>query len=168
MPLVRACISIPIDIAACPWADDAQDSARLDKIIEEYSVNEGKFATDSKALAAFRERFGFTRLPDGRVVLKSSKGLSYSVRLDMEEPGTMLLRETKGGDIFALSVDGLVQVDLSEDYTILAIFSDGEWEKEMTGITFSDGAKGATKQLKMDAGQFRMITGFSKDAATSE
>lgn len=60
------------------------------------------------------------------------------------------------------------QVDLSEDYTILAIFSDGEWEKEMTGITFSDGAKGATKQLKMDAGQFRMITGFGKDAATSE
>lgn len=91
-------------------ADDAQDSARLDKIIEEYSVNEAKFATDSKALASFRERFGFTRLPDGRVVLKSSKGLSYSVRLDMEEPGTMLLRETKGGDIFALSVDGLVQV----------------------------------------------------------
>lgn len=97
-------------LGCAPAALAEDDGARLDKIIGDYSANEAKFATDSKALASFRERFGFTRLPDGRVVLKSSKGLSYTVRLDMEAPGTMLLRETKGGNIFALSVDGVVQV----------------------------------------------------------
>lgn len=75
-------------------------------------------------------RFGIRRLLDGRVQLRSRKGEWYTVRLDMEVAGALLLRDPRG-NIFAIETDGLPQVDLSDDYVLLMLFSDGSWQDQM-------------------------------------
>jgi hypothetical protein len=44
------------------------------------------------------------------VQLRRKSGEWMSVRLDMEVPGAILLRDTKSGAVFALETDGLPQV----------------------------------------------------------
>jgi hypothetical protein len=41
---------------------------------------------------------------------RKSNGGWVSVRLDMEVPGAILLRDTKSGAVYALETDGLPQV----------------------------------------------------------
>lgn len=47
---------------------------------------------------------------DGRVYVKSSKGKSYAVRLDMEMAGIMLLRDADSGEVYGLQTEGFQQV----------------------------------------------------------
>lgn len=58
---------------------------------------------------ARRSRYGIRRLLDGRVQLRSRKGEWFTVRLDMEVPGALLLRDSKG-NVYAIETEGLPQV----------------------------------------------------------
>lgn len=58
-----------------------------------------------------RGKYNIKRGIDGRVQLRrKSNGNWMSVRLDMEVPGAILLRDMKTEAIFALETDGLPQV----------------------------------------------------------
>lgn len=50
------------------------------------------------------------RTVDGRAQLKRKNGTWMSVRLDMEVPGAILLRDTKTNGVYALETDQLPQV----------------------------------------------------------
>lgn len=56
--------------------------------------------------------------------VRARGGEWFSARLDMEMPGAVLLRDA-GGAIYALETDGLVQIDLSDDYVLFMMFADG-------------------------------------------
>jgi hypothetical protein len=47
---------------------------------------------NAKQVEAAREKVGFGRSVDGRVVLKSNSGTTFQVKLDMGTAGVMLLR----------------------------------------------------------------------------
>jgi hypothetical protein len=79
---------------------------------------------------ARRSRYGIRRLLDGRVQLRSRNGEWFTVRLDMEVAGALLLRDPKG-NIYAIETEGLPQVDLSDDYVLLMLFTDGSWQDQM-------------------------------------
>jgi hypothetical protein len=57
-----------------------------------------------------RNKYGIKRGLDGRVQLRRRSGSWVSVRLDMEVPGAILLRDTKTEQVFALETDSLPQV----------------------------------------------------------
>lgn len=57
-----------------------------------------------------RGKFNIKRGIDGRVQLCRKNSNWMSVRLDMEVPGAILLRDMKTEAIFALETDGLPQV----------------------------------------------------------
>lgn len=134
---------------------------RGEQAVEEYIDLDTKGKLNKvKALEDFRNKYGLKRITDGRLMLKSSKGEWYLCRLDMEVPGSMLLRDSKG-NIFAIQTDQLQQVDLSDDYVALMMFADGEWENQMSPIEYED-AGGKTLQLKMDESEFRQVVGLLK------
>lgn len=62
-----------------------------------------------KPLEDFRTKYRMRRMADGRLQLRSSKGDWYQCRLDMEVPGSMLLRDPKG-NIYAIQTEALQQV----------------------------------------------------------
>jgi len=64
------------------------------------------------------------------VQLRSRAGEWFTVRLDMEVAGALLLRDPKGS-IYAIETEGLPQVDLSDDYVLLMLFTDGSWQDQM-------------------------------------
>lgn len=57
-----------------------------------------------------RGKYGIRRSLDGRVQLRRRSGVWVSVRLDMEVPGAILLRDNKTGAVYALETDSLPQV----------------------------------------------------------
>lgn len=57
-----------------------------------------------------RGKYNIKRGIDGRVQLRRKSGAWMSVRLDMEVPGAILLRDMKTEAIYALETDGLPQV----------------------------------------------------------
>jgi hypothetical protein len=59
---------------------------------------------------ACRNKYGIKRGLDGRVQLRRRSGTWVSVRLDMEVPGAILLRDTKTEQVYALETDSLPQV----------------------------------------------------------
>lgn len=59
---------------------------------------------------ACRNKYGIRRGLDGRVQLRRRSGTWVSVRLDMEVPGAILLRDTKTEQVYALETDSLPQV----------------------------------------------------------
>ncbi len=61
-------------------------------------------------LSSNRAKYGIRRSIDGRVSLQSASGDWFSVRLDMEVPGAILLRREKDGAVFALETENLAQV----------------------------------------------------------
>ena len=56
-----------------------------------------------------RQKYGIRRGVDGRVQLRSRSGQWYSIRLDMEVPGALLLRDPKG-NVYAIETQDLPQV----------------------------------------------------------
>jgi hypothetical protein len=44
------------------------------------------------------------------VFVKSSRGKMFAVRLDMETPGTMLMRDMESGEVYGLQTEGFQQV----------------------------------------------------------
>jgi hypothetical protein len=59
--------------------------------------------------ASCRQKYGIRRGVDGRVQLRSRSGQWYSIRLDMEVPGALLLRDPKG-NVYAIETQDLPQV----------------------------------------------------------
>jgi hypothetical protein len=97
---------------------------------------------------------------DGRVQLRARGGEWYTVRLDMEVPGALLLRDPKGG-VYAIETEGLPQVDLSDDYVLLMLFADGSWQDQMQGIEYEDADNpGSVVQLTMGEREFREFVGI--------
>eukprot|EP00798_Chlamydomonas_sp_ICE-L_P000688 gene688-2120_t len=114
----------------------------------------GKLTT-AKAYDDLRMKFGFKRTADGRTMLKNDNGEWYNLRLDMEVPGAMLLRDTKGF-VYAMQTDGLKQVDLTDDYIVMLMFSSGEWMEQKMPLTYMD-AKGKEATLQMEENDFRNV-----------
>lgn len=137
------------------------------KAIEEYQDLESKGKMNNAgALNDIRNKYKVRRTVDGRVQVKSAKGDWISVRLDMEVPGALLMRDPKGS-IFAVQTDTLQQIDLSDDYVVLMMFSDGAWEELMVPIQFTDDA-GKMQQLKLDEREFRDVVGILKESGDGE
>lgn len=67
------------------------------------------FSWRTQALEDFRSKYSFRRTVDGRLQLRSARGEWYQCRLDMEVPGSMLLRDSKG-NVYALQTEVLQQV----------------------------------------------------------
>lgn len=57
-----------------------------------------------------RQKYGMKRGVDGRVQLRHSKeGIWYELKLDNEVKGTLLLRNSKNGNVHVLQTDKLEQ-----------------------------------------------------------
>mmetsp|Transcript_14665 Transcript_14665/g.39673 ORF Transcript_14665/g.39673 Transcript_14665/m.39673 type:complete len:248 (-) Transcript_14665:260-1003(-) len=145
-------------------AQDVDDSLTKNAV-EEYSRLEasGKFSVKgssmaSKTLEDFRSKYRLRRMADGRLQLRSSKGEWFQCRLDMEVPGSMLLRDPKG-NVYAIQTEALQQIDLSDDLVALMMFADGDWEKQMSAMEYID-EKGKVKQLQLDDKDFREVVGL--------
>lgn len=153
-------------LVAAPVIDVAPARAESEmarKAVDEYMDLESKGKTRSvKALEDVRNKYRLRRNVDGRVQLKSSRGEWWSVRLDMEVPGAILLRDPNGS-IYAVQTETVQQVDLSDDYICLLMFADGGWEKQMSPIEYA-GEDGKTQQLKLDEKEFREVIGILKEA----
>ncbi|EFJ51013.1 hypothetical protein VOLCADRAFT_103652 [Volvox carteri f. nagariensis] len=121
--------------------DQASAGAPVDvqQGLDEYErlESEGKL-NSSKAFENIRAKLNFKRGLDGRVYVKSTKGKMFAVRLDMETPGTMLIRDMESGEVYGLQTEGFQQIDLTNDQVVIALFADGNWESAMSPITFED------------------------------
>jgi hypothetical protein len=134
---------------------------QLQKAVEEYAQLEEKGKLNQNSLNDIRSKYKLRRAIDGRIQLKSSKGEWISVRLDMEVPGALLMRDSKGL-IFAIQTDTLQQIDLSDDMVCLLMFSDGGWESQMAPVEVTD-QNGKSIQLKLNEKEFREIIGLLKE-----
>ncbi|KIY99896.1 hypothetical protein MNEG_8063 [Monoraphidium neglectum] len=150
-------------LLAAPGASRAAGDAPQAGALEEYVAQEAKGKLkDRRQLDEFRARYNIRRGLDGRVQLRSRKGEWFAVRLDMEVPGALLLRDGKG-NIYAIETEGLPQVDLSDDYVLLMLFSDGSWEDNMQPIEYEDSDTGKVVQLNMAETEFREFIGILKE-----
>jgi hypothetical protein len=141
--------------------------------VREYSELEARGkGNDAKALESLRAKYNIRRGPDGRVSVKGpSSGNWHAVRLDMEVPGVLLLRDTTNGTIYALETASLAQVDLSDDTVVLMLFADGAWEREMATIDVRDPeeekknkgkGKSEGRPLTLSEREFREVVGLLK------
>ena len=144
---------------------DQQDEL-LQKAVSEYSALEEKGKMNQNSLNDLRSKYKMRRGIDGRVQLKTSKGDWVSIRLDMEVPGALLMRDSKGL-IYATQTDSLQQIDLSDDMVCLLMFADGGWESQMAPIEVS-GDDGKSKHLKLSEKEFREIIGLLKEVGEVE
>jgi hypothetical protein len=160
----------PAALAAAPPAERPAAAA-----VREYADLEARGkAGDAKALDALRAKYGVRRAADGRVSVRApSNGQWHAVRLDMEVPGTLLLRDGATGTVYALETASLAQVDLSDDTVVLMLFADGAWEREMATIDVRDpeeegkrlGGKASKAQgrpLTLSEREFREVVGLLK------
>ncbi|KAG2485871.1 hypothetical protein HYH03_015454 [Edaphochlamys debaryana] len=162
-------VAVPAALALDAWRPAFAAGANVgEEGVEEYSRLEasGKLNT-IKDLEKIRTKFNFKRGTDGRVYARSSKGTWFAVRLDMEVPGAMLFRDTSNGEIFALQTQALQQIDLSSDQVVILLLGDGDWEREISPITFDDG-NGNTKSLVLTENEFRNVVGLISMAEAAE
>jgi len=152
------------EVAVQPAKAAATATSSSNRALEEYMELEDKGKlSDTRTLENYRQKYGIRRGIDGRVQLRSRSGQWYSIRLDMEVPGALLLRDPKG-NVYAIETQDLPQVDLSDDYVVLMMFADGVWEDQMSPVEFVDeSAGGDTTQLNMTEKEFRDFIGLLKD-----
>uniref|UniRef100_A0A383VBG5 Uncharacterized protein n=1 Tax=Tetradesmus obliquus TaxID=3088 RepID=A0A383VBG5_TETOB len=115
---------------------------------------------DASALETFRLKYGMRRDVNGRAQLRRSDGTWMQCKLDMEVAGTMLLRDTNDGSVHVLQTDKLEQIDLSDDYLLLTLFADGEWQGQTQPIQLGDGDK--LEPLQVEEQQFKDFVGMIK------
>uniref|UniRef100_A0A383VC80 Uncharacterized protein n=1 Tax=Tetradesmus obliquus TaxID=3088 RepID=A0A383VC80_TETOB len=155
--LAAAVLPVPAAQAAATTAVSSS------KALEEYmKLEDDNKLRDQRSLDNIRNKYGIRRGLDGRVQLRRRSGTWVSVRLDMEVPGAILLRDTKTEQVYALETDSLPQVDLSDDYVLFMMFSDGQWEDDMTPIEFEEDS-GKAEQLKMSEKEFQSFIGILKE-----
>lgn len=70
-------------------------------------------------------------------------------------PGTVLLRD-KGGGVHYITLNNIQQIDLTDDFVVMALFGDGAWEDTMQRLTARDDT-GALVDVVMDKDTFRDI-----------
>ena len=71
-------------------------------------------------------------------------------------PGTVLLRNASSGAVYFLSFSALQQIDLTDDYVVLALFGDGGWEERMARATAAaDDEGGGIVEVTLDQEAFR-------------
>mmetsp|Transcript_6402 Transcript_6402/g.10957 ORF Transcript_6402/g.10957 Transcript_6402/m.10957 type:complete len:229 (-) Transcript_6402:385-1071(-) len=158
----QACAAVLAATLMCSQPAFAIDESTVTSAVAEYVDldSKGKLKTSAE-VDKLRQKYRLRRAADGRLQLRSSRGEWFQVRLDMEVPGSMLLRDPKGG-VFAIQTEALQQIDLSDDLVALLMFSDGEWEKQMAPVEYMD-EDGTTKQLQLDEREFREVIGLLKE-----
>eukprot|EP00878_Enallax_costatus_P010640 GHUV01011115.1.p1 GENE.GHUV01011115.1~~GHUV01011115.1.p1 ORF type:complete len:252 (+),score=77.55 GHUV01011115.1:261-1016(+) len=148
--------------AVLPAPVHAAAAVSSSKALEEYmNMEDAGKLKDIRSLDNIRSKYNMKRTIDGRVQLKRKNGTWMSVRLDLEVPGAILLRDTKTNGVYALETDQLPQVDLSDDYVLFMMFADGQWEDEMTPIEFDEDGK--SQQLVMTEKEFHEFVGILKE-----
>lgn len=156
---LAAAVMLPVPIAQAA----ATTAVSSSKALEEYmKLEDDNKLRDQRSLDNIRNKYGIKRALDGRVQLRRRSGTWVSVRLDMEVPGAILLRDTKTEHVYALETDSLPQVDLSDDYVLFMMFADGQWEDDMTPIEFEEDG-GKSEQLKMSEKEFQSFIGILKE-----
>ncbi|KAF6261645.1 hypothetical protein COO60DRAFT_743645 [Scenedesmus sp. NREL 46B-D3] len=116
---------------------------------------------DPLQLENFRLKYNIRRDASGRAQLRRSDGTWMQCKLDMEVSGTMLLRDTNDSSVHVLQTDKLEQIDLSDDYLLLTLFADGEWEGQTQPIQLA-GDSGALEPLQVEEQQFKDFVGMIK------
>lgn len=111
-------------------------------------------AREKASIDSLRDEAGFRRSYDGHVVLLSRDGDPVELRLDAKIPGTVLLRDKNGG-VFYITIDNVQQIDLTDDYVVVALFGDGAWEDRMQRLTARDEATGSLVDVVLDSDAFR-------------
>eukprot|EP00798_Chlamydomonas_sp_ICE-L_P026364 gene26364-17457_t len=161
MALAACLMAAPLlGVVLPPPALAAVDSAN---VILEYQALEDKGQLDSpKALNDFRSKYNVKRTTDGRVMLKSSEDKWFTVRLDLDVGGTMLMRDPDG-KMYAMQTEYLKQVDLSDDYIVLLMFADGEWEQGMFPLVPED----TEEPMNLSEKDFRQVMGLLDESSSS-
>lgn len=55
-----------------------------------------------------------------------------------------------------------IQIDLSDDYVLLMLFANGQWESQIAPVEYEE--DGQVKQLTLTAPEFREFVGLLNDA----
>eukprot|EP00879_Flechtneria_rotunda_P007384 GHRR01007746.1.p1 GENE.GHRR01007746.1~~GHRR01007746.1.p1 ORF type:complete len:214 (+),score=66.25 GHRR01007746.1:390-1031(+) len=129
--------------------------------LQEYFELERTGSMTALTVENLRLKYGIRRGVDGRVQLKKSDGKWMQIKLDMELQGTMLLRDTTTDEIYVLQTDTLQQIDLSDDYLLMMLFSDGSWQEDIQPIRLGDAEEGY-EDLKLPEQQFKDLVGMIK------
>ncbi|KAJ9518385.1 hypothetical protein V8C86DRAFT_2855117 [Haematococcus lacustris] len=162
--LAAAALSAVLLLSGAPGQAATFTDEKITAAAAEYMEldSKGKFASKDafKALDEFRLKYNLKRTPDGRLQLRNSKGEWFQCRLDMEVPGTMLLRASNG-DVYGLQTDVLSQIDLTDDLVALMVFGTGDWEDQISPIEYED-EQGKVTPLNMEGGEFRQVVGILK------
>jgi len=85
-------------------------------------------AEDRKEIADLRAEAQFRREYDGRVWVLTQSGEWWEVRSDPQVAGTLLMRDPQGY-VHSITL-GLQQIDLTDDYVVVALFGDGSWQQQ--------------------------------------
>lgn len=101
----------------------------------------------------YREETRFKREYDGHVWLRSSSEDWFEIRLDAKVPGTVLLRHPSG-QVHYVTFNNIQQIDLTDDYVVMALFAGGSWEQNMQPLQARND-KGAVEEVKLDQETFR-------------
>lgn len=143
------------------------------ELIEFLKLFETGTPKDLGKLEAAREKVGFHRGPDGRVSLISDGGEEFAVKADMQVPGYLLLRDSRGY-CYYLPPDPsgrLQQIDLSDDVLVAQLFANGLWEDILEPLEVlrqpeadSNASSSTPMQLRLTEEQFRGVTSLLEDA----
>eukprot|EP00775_Hariotina_reticulata_P011188 gene11188-11338_t len=110
-------------------------------------------AEEKANIDALRDEAGFRRSYDGHVLLLSRDGDPVELRLDAKMPGTVLLRD-QNGYVHFITFNNIQQIDLTDDYAVMALFGDGAWEDTMQRLTARDD-EGKLVDVVLDQEAFR-------------
>ncbi|GAX76645.1 hypothetical protein CEUSTIGMA_g4091.t1 [Chlamydomonas eustigma] len=104
-----------------------------------------------------RQKVGFRRSPDGRVMLKARDGQWFMIKNDMQSPGFILLRGESDGHIYFLPADEsgrLMQIDLSDDAVVSQLFGSGAWQDVIEEVKIEE--EGVVTPLVLPELDFRV------------
>lgn len=108
---------------------------------------------DRQEIDANRLEAGFKREYDGHVWLRTREGQWVEIRLDAKVPGTVLFRD-KQDYVWFITFNNIQQIDLTDDYVVIALFGDGSWEDEKQPIQVTDD-DGRLVHAQLDQDSFR-------------
>eukprot|EP00882_Tetradesmus_deserticola_P014494 GHRQ01015414.1.p1 GENE.GHRQ01015414.1~~GHRQ01015414.1.p1 ORF type:complete len:159 (+),score=80.80 GHRQ01015414.1:68-478(+) len=117
------------------------------------SAGDGTDARERASIDALRDEAGFRRSYDGHVQLLTREGEPVELRLDAKVPGTVLMRD-KDSYVYFITINNIQQIDLTDDYVVMALFGDGAWQDSMQRLTAKDDA-GKLVDVMLDQDSFR-------------
>lgn len=138
----------------------------MDQLDEFYKVLTQR-KLDLRKLEEAREKLGFRRTIDGRVMLQSRDGDWFLVKADMKTEGLLLLRDSRGYIFYiAPNEDLLRQIDLSDDWYVAQLFTSHAWEELLEPVDVRDGDK--VEPLNLTEKEFRNLLSVVEGAEYGE